>query len=90
MRVGLLLCLAVYVSAATLFSVSPNFTVSYQQTHDQLAHAYYDQKLNQHGMNYYYAYANGAKSLLDQHRGVGFLEGYTTYQEIQAAYVNLN
>jgi hypothetical protein len=69
----------VSVSAVTLFSVSSNFTVSYKQSQDELAHAYYDQKLNQHGMNYFYAYANGLKSLLDQHRGAGFLEGYTTY-----------
>jgi len=41
-------------------------------------------------MNYLYVYGNGLKSLIDQHRGAGFLEGYATYREIQAAYVNFN
>ena len=41
-------------------------------------------------MNYFYVYANGLKSLIDQHRGAGFLEGYTTYMEINAAYQNFN
>lgn len=41
-------------------------------------------------MNYIHIYANPEKSLLDQHRGTGFLEGYTTYKEIYSAYVNLN
>jgi len=41
-------------------------------------------------MNYFYSYANGLKSLADQHRGAGFLEGYATYLEIHAAYLNFN
>jgi hypothetical protein len=41
-------------------------------------------------MNYIYVYANGEKSLLDQHRGAGFIEGYMTYRDIYAAYNNLN
>jgi hypothetical protein len=74
------LLLLVFVGTSTLFSVSANYKVTYEVTHDELAHIYYDQKLNEHGMNYIHAYANAEKSLLDQHRGVGFLEGYTTYR----------
>ena len=80
MKIAYLLAIFVCLSQATLLSVSPNYTVSYQVSHDELAHAYYDQKLNSQGMNYFYSYANGIKSLLDQHRGAGFLEGYATYQ----------
>lgn len=73
MKVVYLLILVLSASAATLFSVTPDYTVTFAQAHDELAHAYYDQKLNEHGMNYLYLYANGMKSLIDQHRGAGFL-----------------
>lgn len=39
-------------------------------------------------MNYLWVYANKQHSLLDQHRGAGYLEGYATYKEIFAAYNN--
>ena len=89
---GKLIALILLVSTctSTLFSVNANYKVSYEVTHDELAHIYYEQKLNEHGMNYIHAFANAERSLLDQHRGVGFLEGYTTYKDIYAAYVNLN
>jgi hypothetical protein len=90
-RTGLILLLAVMASVnCTLFSVSADFKVSYTTTHNELAHIYYEQRLNEQGTNYIHAYANAEKSLLEQHRGVGFLEGYTTYREIYSAYVNLN
>ena len=66
--------------SVTLYSVSPDFQVTYATGHNELAHLYYDQKLYENGMNYIWAYANGEKSLRDQHRGVGFLEGYATYR----------
>ena len=90
MQLSILLVLIASVSAATLISVSTNYTISYQKSYDELAHIYYDQKLNQHGMNYLYVYGNSLKSLVDQHRGAGFLEGYATYLEIHAAYINFN
>lgn len=62
-----------WLANSTLYSVSSNFKVSFETTHDELAHIYYLQHLNDHGMNYIHAYANAEKSLLDQHRGVGFL-----------------
>ncbi len=37
--------LAGFVSG-TLYSVSPDFTISYQQQGNELAHAYYDLKTN--------------------------------------------
>jgi hypothetical protein len=77
------------VANCTLFSLSPNYTVSYETHYDELAHIHYEQHLNDHGMNYIYVYANSAVSLLDQHRGAGFLEGYTTYNEIYNAFKNL-
>lgn len=86
----LLILLIASCGYCTLFSVSSDFKVSYEVTHNELAHAYYDQKLNEQGMNYISIYANAEKSLIDQHRGAGFIEGYTTYKEIYAAYVNLN
>jgi len=72
-KIAIVALLLISITATTLFSVSPTFTVTYEKHFDELAHAYYDQKLNQHGMNYIYVYANSAKSLLDQHRGTGFL-----------------
>ncbi len=43
---------------STLYSVSPDFKVTYEITHKELAHIYYDQKLNEDGTNYLNAYAN--------------------------------
>lgn len=85
----IILLLLVSNSSATLLSVSPDFKITYEQTHSELAHIYYEQKLNEHGTNYIHIYANPEKTLLEQHQGAGFLEGYTTYREIHAAYVNL-
>jgi len=73
MQPTLFILLVAAVSAATLISISPNYTISYQKSYDELAHIYYDQKMNEHGMNYLYVYGNSAVSLLDQHRGAGFL-----------------
>ena len=86
MKVAYLLAIIICLSQSILISVSSNYSISYQVQHDELAHAYYDQKLSSQGMNYFYSYANRVKSLVDQHRGAGFLEGYTTYQEIKSAY----
>jgi hypothetical protein len=76
--------------SGTLYSVSSDFTISYQKQGNELAHAYYDLKTNSEGWNYLNVYANGEKSLLEQHRGAGFLEGYVSYKEIYYAYVNYN
>jgi hypothetical protein len=46
MKFVYLLTLVLTASAATLFSLSSNYTVSFERAHDELAHAYYDQKLN--------------------------------------------
>lgn len=85
--IAALLILAV---SSTLFSLSANFTVTYEQKYDELVHAYYDQKLFQQGTNSLFIYANPARSLLEQHRGVGFIEGYITYKQIYSAYNNFN
>lgn len=45
--------------AGTLYSVSPDFTISYQKQGNQLAHAYYDLKINSEGWHYLNVYANG-------------------------------
>ena len=84
-----LILLAITVAAtATLFSLSPNYTISYSTSHSELAHAHYSQNLNTHGMNYLQIYTNPLVSTLEQHHAAGFLEGYTTYLEIQSAYLN--
>jgi hypothetical protein len=59
--IAALLILAV---RTTLFSLSSNFTVTYQQKYDELVHAYYDQKIFQQGTNSLSIYANPDKSLL--------------------------
>jgi hypothetical protein len=46
MHLVFLLILIATPSAATLISITPNYTISYQKTYDELAHIYYDQKLN--------------------------------------------
>lgn len=50
--------------SGTLYSVSPDFTISYQKQENELAHAYYDLKTNSDGWNYLNVYANGQKTLL--------------------------
>lgn len=58
-KIGVLISILLAFSVgATLYSVSPDFRVSYETSHNELAHLYYDQKLNEHGTNYIYAYAN--------------------------------
>ena len=59
----LLLLLSASVSP-TLFSVSVDYKVTFETSHDELAHIYYEQKLNEHGTNYIHVYANPQKSLL--------------------------
>ena len=59
--------------SANLFSVNPDFTISYEVSSNELAHVYYDQRLFEDGMNYINIYANQDKTLLEQHRGAGFL-----------------
>jgi hypothetical protein len=73
MRLPLLILVLTYLSSSTLFSLSANYTISLQQTHDELAHIHYDQKLNQHGMNYIHIYTNAIHPLLTQHRAAGYL-----------------
>lgn len=87
--IALALLLLVEICSCTLFSVSTDFKITYDKTHNELAHAYYEQHLNEQGTNYIHIYTNPEKTLLEQHQGAGFLEGYTTYKEIHAAYVNL-
>lgn len=66
--------------SGTLYSVSPDFKVTYEQSYNELAHATYDQKSNEQGWNYLYVNANEKYGLLDQHRGAGFIEGYVSYR----------
>jgi len=44
--VYLLFTLIAIATCSTLLSVSPDFTISYQTSYNELAHAYYDQKIN--------------------------------------------
>jgi len=46
MQLSILILLVATASAATLISVAPNYTISYQKSYEELAHIYYDQKLN--------------------------------------------
>ena len=46
MRGVYLLAIITIATCSTLISVSPDFTISYQKTVNELAHAYYDQKIN--------------------------------------------
>jgi hypothetical protein len=86
----ILLSLLLFSASGTLFSVGADFKVSYETSYGELAHIYYEQRLNDQGTNFIRVYANAERTLLEQHRGAGFLEGYTTYKEIYAAYLNLN
>jgi hypothetical protein len=46
MQPTLFIFLVAAASAATLISITPNYTISFQKSYDELAHIYYDQKLN--------------------------------------------
>jgi hypothetical protein len=74
--------------SCALYSLQPDYTVTYQQTPNELAHCYYDLKINTEGWNYLKIYPNVNSDLMEQHRAAGFLEGYLTYKEINYAYVN--
>lgn len=74
--------------SCALYSLQPDYTVTYQQTANELAHCYYDLKLNTEGWNYLKIYPNVNSDLMEQHRAAGFLEGYVSYKEINYAYVN--
>ena len=73
MKIAYLITILIVTSQSLLLSVNSNYTISYKVSHDELAHAYYDQKLNSEGSNYFYSYANRIQPLIDQHRGSGFL-----------------
>ena len=77
MRISILkilsLCLLMIAATSTLYSVSSNYTVSYEKNYDELAHATYEETVYEKGWNYLHIYANGRKSLNEQHRGAGFL-----------------
>ena len=85
----LLACLLLWVATSAIYSVNDRFEVSFDPTYDELAHVSYEQRIFEKGWNYLHAYGNPRKGLLDQHRGAGFLEGYVTYSDIYAAYLNL-
>lgn len=69
----LLISLMIGTIYGAMYSLQPDFSVTYQQTGNELAHCYYDQKQNSEGWNYLKIYANLNKDLFDQHRGAGFL-----------------
>ena len=77
------------LTSATLYSVSPDYKISLQETHSQLAHAYYREQGFSTGWNYLHIYANAEVSLIDLHRGAGYLEGYTTFRQIYFAWKNI-
>ena len=43
----------------------------------------------ENGWDFLQVYANPNASLLTQHQGAGYLEGYATYSQIYSAYRNL-
>ena len=77
---NLLLSLLVCLVHSTLYSVDSNFEVSFEISYSELAHATYEERIYEKGWNYLHIYASPHQNLLDQHRGAGFLEGYTTYK----------
>lgn len=93
MKISILQIIAIsalmLATTSTLYSVSSNFTVSYQTSYEELAHAEYEDTVYEKGWNYLHIYANGRKTLIEQHRGAGFLEGYVSYRDIYSAYQNL-
>lgn len=76
----LIISLLIGTMSCALYSLQPDYTVGYQQTPTELAHCYYDLKIQTEGWNYLKIYANLNKDLTEQHRAAGFLEGYVTYK----------
>lgn len=71
-----------------LYSVDKQFKISLQPSDTELAHCHYIEKVRESGWNRFYIYANPAVDLITQYRGAGFLEGYSTFKEINYAYNN--
>ena len=69
----LVLCTFMLLASSTLYSVTSNFTITHEKSYEELAHAEYEETVYEKGWNYLHIYANGRKSLLEQHRGAGFL-----------------
>lgn len=90
MKISVLIihALILTLAFATLYSVSPDYQISYEISPNELAHATYDERIFEKGWNYLHVYANHRMGLLDQHRGAGFIEGYLEYKGIYAAYQN--
>ena len=80
MYLNLLLLLLLTLAHSTLYSVNADFEVSFETSYSELAHATYEERIYEKGWNYLHIYASPHKNLVDQHRGAGFLEGYTTYR----------
>jgi hypothetical protein len=73
MKSLLIISLMIASISGALYSVQPDFKVTFQVATNELAHCYYDMKQNSEGWNYLKIYANLNKDLYDQHRGAGFL-----------------
>lgn len=69
----LIISLMIGTIYGAMYSLQPDYTVTYQQSSDELAHCYYEQKHNSEGWNYLKIYANLNRDLLEQHQGAGFL-----------------
>lgn len=45
-------------TSSTLYSVSSNFTVTFEKAYDELAHVEYEETVYEKGWNYLHVYAN--------------------------------
>lgn len=84
-----LLALLVCMCSSTYYSLLPNYTITYERSHDELGYANYVLNSYEKGWNFLQVYPSSRLPLTEQHRAAGFLEGYITYRDIYSAYNNL-
>ena len=69
-----------FTTQSTLYSVNDKYEVTFEKSYNELAHCTYEERIYEKGWNYLHIYANPQRNLLEQHRGAGFIEGYSTYK----------
>ena len=87
--IAVVLALCIMHASPTIYSPSPGSKVSNTISPQELAHASFEEKIYETGWNHLHLYANPQRGLIEQHQGVGFLEGYLEYKGIYSAYQNL-
>ena len=85
---ALIVLLMISSSLGEIYYLGPTYYISNVPLFDEIGHANFQQMGRQTGWDRLYIYTSPLANPLEQHRAAGFLEGYATYNQIHAAYLN--